>query len=136
MLCGYPPFRVKGRSSSSLMEAVKHELKFPEKEWGMSKLRAHMPVHTQHVLVANLVYFAFAVKVSDHAKDLIRLMLNVDPKNRITPDVCNIQFYSRVNNCMIVDSHTLIYTYILVAIRQYVLLGYSATSMAPQPSCV
>ena len=35
MLCGYAPFKVEGRTSLALYEAVKNELKFPVEEWGM-----------------------------------------------------------------------------------------------------
>ena len=60
MLCGHPPFRIEGRTSETLYEAVQRELKFPADEWD---------------------------HVSAEAKDLVRSLLTVDPSRRITPQV-------------------------------------------------
>jgi serine/threonine protein kinase len=58
MLCGYAPFRVQGRSSSSLYKAVQSELRFPAREWDV---------------------------IGPDAKDLVRHLLDVNPQRRLTP---------------------------------------------------
>lgn len=63
MLCGYAPFRVQGRSSSSLYRAVQSELKFPHKEWGM---------------------------ISPAARDLVTRLLDVNPTHRLSPKVWSL----------------------------------------------